>query len=153
MIATSFRLRPSKKLRLSAQDLRTSAGSHSVADNLTRALTDALTPIVLATISLVTSRHELLARLRLTTPDGVPLLAETNKMIAAYLTAERGLGRIELDTDVDAVAVILVGSAHLMAAGRPAAALDPGDLRLLLTIVIPCVIQQLPVRAVQARHD
>jgi hypothetical protein len=39
-------------------------------------------------------------------------------VIAAHLTAERGLGRIPLETYVDRLAVILVGGAHLQAAGH-----------------------------------
>jgi hypothetical protein len=37
-------------------------------------------------------------------------------MIAAYLTAERGLGRIALTADVDTLPVMLVGGAHLLTA-------------------------------------
>jgi hypothetical protein len=72
-----------------------------------------LDPTATALIALVCSRRPLLEKLRLTTPLGIPLLAEITKHLAAYLTAERGLGRIELTTDVDALAVMLVGSAHL----------------------------------------
>jgi AcrR family transcriptional regulator len=116
---------------LSAQ-LRASAGSATVDENLAGALAAVLTPDVLAIVSLVMSRRELLARLRPTTPTGMPLLTETTKMIAAYLTAERGLGRIPFETDVDSLALILVGSAHLLASQRDAGPLSPGDLRDLL---------------------
>jgi hypothetical protein len=40
------------------------------------------------------------------------------KTIAGYLTAERGLGRIPLETHVDALAVFLVGGAYLLTAGQ-----------------------------------
>jgi hypothetical protein len=43
-------------------------------------------------------------------------------MIAAYLTAERGLGRVELETDVDRVALALVGAALLSGAEADAVA-------------------------------
>lgn len=62
--------------------------------NLARGLAAALDPIVVPLIGLVCARQQLLARLRLTTPRGIPLATEITKMIAAYLTAERGLGRI-----------------------------------------------------------
>jgi hypothetical protein len=55
--------------------------------------------------------------IRQVTPHGVPVLAETTRMLAGYLTAERGLGRVALDTDVDALAFTLVGAAHLLAVG------------------------------------
>jgi AcrR family transcriptional regulator len=105
-------------LEARSNDLRRSAGSGTVVDNLAQALDAALDPSALAIISLVTSRYELLARLRLTTPTGIPVLAETTKMVATYLTAERGLGRIPIKADVDTLALILVGTAHLLLAGR-----------------------------------
>jgi hypothetical protein len=48
-------------------------------------------------------------------------------MIAAYLTAERDLGRIPLTADVDTLAVMLVGGAHLLTApdtGAPAGQIE-----------------------------
>lgn len=130
-------------------ELRASAGSGTVQDNLADALTAVLTPDALAIVSLAMSRHELLARLRLTTPTGVPLLTDSTKMIAAYLTAERGLGRIPLETDVDNLAVILVGGAHLQIAGHHGEPPDPDDVRILVTNTIASVIQELPRRTAQ----
>ena len=49
-------------------------------------------------------------------------------MVAAYLTAEHGLGRITIDTDVDALAIVLVGGAHLRVNERDDLLLDPDDL-------------------------
>jgi hypothetical protein len=45
--------------------------------------------VALGIVGLVTSRNELLARLRETTPTGMPLLTEATAMIEAYLAAER----------------------------------------------------------------
>jgi len=131
-------------------ELRESAGSATVADNLAGALAAVLTPDVLAIVRLVMSRRELLMRLRLTTPTGMPLLTETTKMIAAYLTAERGLGRIPLETDVDSLALILVGSAHLLASQRDAVPLTPGDLRDLLGVAIHGTAAHKPRRSGRA---
>jgi AcrR family transcriptional regulator len=131
-------------------DLRATAGSGNVQDNLADALTAALTPDVLAIVRLVMYRHELLDRLRLTTPKGIPLLTETTRMIAAYLTAERGLGRIPLETDVDSLAVILVGGAHLRATEYDAVPLNPGDLRDLLRTAIHSAKPHQPRRASRA---
>ena len=39
-------------------------------------------------------------------------------MIAAYLTAERDLGRIAADADVDTLAPTLIGAGHLLFADR-----------------------------------
>lgn len=46
------------------------------------------------------------------------MLTEATAMIASYLTAERELGRIAPDADVDTLAPTLIGSAHLLFAGR-----------------------------------
>ncbi len=126
-----------------SEQLRTSAGSGTVENNLADALTAALTPDALAIVNLVMSRHALLSRLRLTTPTGIPLLTETTKMIAAYLTAERGLGRISLDTDVDTLAVILVGGVHLQTASHHGASQNPDELRNLMTNTVASITGNL----------
>ena len=92
------------------------------------------------------SRDPLLARVRLASPAGVPLLAETTRMIATYLTAERGLGRIPIDTDVETLALILVGSSHLLAAGSRPAPFGPDNLRAVVNRVIENVARE-PARA------
>ena len=63
-------------------------------------------------------------------------MPEITKMVAAYLTAERGLGRIALSADVDMLAMLLVGGAHLLAAGRDGSPPDPDDLRILVGTAI-----------------
>jgi AcrR family transcriptional regulator len=131
----AFVLSHIERLDTQAGDLRAAAGTATAAENLACALAAALSPTAIQIISLVYSRRELLARLRLTAPTGIPLANEITKMIAAYLTAERGLGRIPLETDVDALAVLLVGGAHLRAAGRDELPLEPDDLRDLLDAV------------------
>ena len=135
-----------ERLDISSRDLYASAGTGTVTDNLARGLAAALDPVAVRIISLVCSRHELLARLRLTTPAGVPLATEITRMIAAYLTAERGLGRLALEADVDTLAVMLVGSVHLLAAGQDGAPLDPEELCGILSAATGSIIEdQLPV--------
>jgi AcrR family transcriptional regulator len=112
--------------------LRMTAGEASVADILTEGLCGSLTPEVLSIADLAVSRRMLLARLRLATPTGIPLLAQITTMIAAYLTAERGLGRLPLGTDVDRLAVMLVGGAHLLVAGGAGA----GEVRELVATAL-----------------
>ncbi|MGY1436039.1 TetR/AcrR family transcriptional regulator [Streptomyces reniochalinae] len=109
--------------RLDAQTraLCDAAGSRTVADNLTDALTTLFESVAVAIVGLVTSRDELRARLRASRPTGVPLLAEATAMIAAYLAAERGLGRVAADADVDVLAPTLIGAAHLLFADRTGA--------------------------------
>jgi AcrR family transcriptional regulator len=145
----AFVLTRIERLDARSTDLRACAGTGTVADNLVDALAMTLDSSAIRIVTLIGSRHELLVRLRLTTPTGIPLLAETTKMISAYLTAERGLGRIPLEADVDSLAVSLVGGAHLTVAGREGAPSDPGDLRRVMTTVLDSVIQEQPRRAAQ----
>lgn len=130
-----------ERLDVHSAELRALAGTGSVEDNLADALVAALAPDALALIALVLSRHELLAHLRLTTPTGIPLLAETTKMIAAYLTAERGLGRIAIDTDVDRLALILVGASHLLCTSSESATPDHATVRKLIATAVASAVR------------
>jgi AcrR family transcriptional regulator len=121
--------------RLDEQALPGSAGTGTVVDNLTTALTDVFGPLAVAIVGLVTFRDGLRARLRQAGLTGIQLLAQATTMIAAYLDAERDVGRIAADTDVDALALTLIGSAHLLIAGQdgpPAAE----EVRKIVTAVV-----------------
>ncbi|MCP9206066.1 TetR/AcrR family transcriptional regulator [Streptomyces sp. NEAU-Y11] len=113
-----------------------SAGTGTVADNLTGALTDLFESVAVAVVGLVTSRDELRARLRESTPTGVPLLTEATAVLAAYLTAERDLGRLAADADVATLAPTLIGAGHLLFADREAAPPDAEAVRKVVTTVI-----------------
>ena len=54
-------------------------------------------------------------------------------MIASYLRAERDLGRIAVDADVDTLALTLIGTAHLLFAGPGGATPDAGAVRKVVT--------------------
>lgn len=127
-------LRRLERLDAQSADLRASAGTATPGDNLTSALTGALDASTTGLASLVCCRRSLLDRVRVTTPVGIPLLAEAAKMIAAYLTAERGLGRIALAVDVDKLAAMLVGGAYIFAG--PDAAVSADHVRDLVTGVL-----------------
>ncbi|MFD0413778.1 TetR family transcriptional regulator [Streptomyces sp. NPDC127108] len=101
-----------------AADLRAAAGSGTVAGHLAAALTDLFDSVAVAVVGLVTSRDELRARLRRTLPTGIPVLTQAAAMIASYLAAERDLGRVAADADIDALAPTLIGAAHLLFADR-----------------------------------
>lgn len=122
-----------ERLQARAAELRAAAGTATVEGNVAQALALALDPTVTAIVDLTCSRRALLDRLRLTTPTGIPLLTEATAMIANYLTAERGLGRLPVDTDVDALALLLVGGAHLLTAGDHRTPPDPQGLHDLTT--------------------
>jgi AcrR family transcriptional regulator len=101
-----------------AESLRAAAGTGTVAGNLSAALTELFTSVAVAIISLVIFRDDLRTRLRAAYPTGVPLLAEARRMIGDYLVAEREAGRLTPDADVDALGLALIGSGHLIFAGR-----------------------------------
>ena len=119
-----------------AAALRESAGTGTVAGNLTGALMAVFGPVALVIVGLVISRDGLRARLRQATPAGVPVLNEAKAMIASYLTAERELGRVAADADIDTLALTLVGSGHLLFAGREGAPAEAGAVRKVVTTVI-----------------
>lgn len=125
-----------------AADLGESAGSGTVAGNLADALTDLFGSVAVSIVALITFRDDLRARLRQTTPAGVPLLTEATAMIASYLTAERDLGRIAADADVDTLAPTLIGAGHLLFAARDAAPPDAVAVARVVTTVIASVLQE-----------
>ena len=127
--------------------LRAAAGTGTVLENLVDTLAAALTPTAIGIINLVCARQALLKRLRLITPAGIPVAAEITKIVAAYLTAERGLGRIAIDTDVDALAILLVGGAHLRATEKDNLLLDPADLRNVVKAGIGSGVTRQPHEA------
>ncbi|MEX2980875.1 TetR/AcrR family transcriptional regulator [Streptomyces sp. C36] len=116
--------------------LRDSAGTGTVADNLTDVLTALFGSVAVAIVGLVTSRDELRARLRRTTPTGIPLLTEAAAAIASYLTAERERGRVAADADVDMLAPMLIGAVHMLFADRKGTPPESGAVRKVVDAVI-----------------
>ena len=112
------------------------AGVGTVLDNLTAALTDLFGPVAMAIVALITFRDELRARLRATTPVGVPLLTEAAAMLAAYLAAERDLGRLTGDVDVATVAPTLLGAGHLLFAGGDVTPPAPATVHRMVATVM-----------------
>ncbi|MGK5640727.1 TetR/AcrR family transcriptional regulator [Streptomyces sp. URMC 126] len=95
-----------------------SAGTGDVTGRLADALTELFESVAVAIVGLVTSRDGLRARLRRDRPTGVPLLTDAASALAAYLAAERDLGRLAPDADPDVLAPTLIGAAHLLFADR-----------------------------------
>ncbi|MBB5911933.1 AcrR family transcriptional regulator [Nocardia transvalensis] len=113
-----------------------SAGSGTVVGNLSGALTAVFESVAVAIVPLVTFRDELRARLRTTWPAGIPALTDAAVMIAAYLAAERDLGRIPDDADPDGLAPTLVGAAHLLFADRTTGPPDRRAVRRMVATVV-----------------
>lgn len=99
-------------------DLVDAVGQRTVVSNLADMLSAALTPITLGIVRLVISRDALRAALRPTTPRGIPVLTQATAHILRYLIAERELGRIRASADVEALALTLIGTGHLLFAGE-----------------------------------
>jgi AcrR family transcriptional regulator len=116
--------------------LRDAAGTGTVAGNLAAALAEVLTPAVLALIRLVIARDELRARLRAATGSRIPLVSESTALVAGYLAAERGLGRIAADADIGTLAPTLIGAAHLLFADTDNPPPDAAAITRVVTTVL-----------------
>lgn len=97
-----------------AAALLDAAGTGSVIDNITAALSSAFTSVAAAMLPLIVFRDELRARLRQTWPTGIPVANEVAAMVRAYLAAERDLGRVAADAEIDTVTLLLIGSGQLV---------------------------------------
>ena len=123
-----------------AAALLAAVGDGTVTDNLTGALTALFESVALAIVGLITARDELRARLRERLPAGVPVLTEAAVMIASYLTAERDRGRLAAEADVDMLAAMLIGTGHLLFAGREGSPVEPGAVGKVVTTVLAGVL-------------
>ncbi|KQW11669.1 TetR/AcrR family transcriptional regulator [Streptomyces sp. Root369] len=116
--------------------LRESAGTGAVVDNLTAVLTELFGTIALRIVGLVIARDALRARLREARGGGVPVLREATAMVAGYLAAERDLGRVPADAEVDLIAPALIGAAHLLFADTEGATPGDGEVRRVVATVV-----------------
>ncbi|WP_405523641.1 TetR/AcrR family transcriptional regulator [Streptomyces canus] len=124
------------RIEAHSRALRESAGTGAVVDNLTAALTDIFGTIALRIVGLVIARDALRARLREARGGGVPVLREATAMVAGYLAAERDLGRVPADAEVDLLAPALIGAAHLLFADTEGATPGDGEVRRVVATVI-----------------
>ncbi|MFE2302432.1 TetR/AcrR family transcriptional regulator [Streptomyces sp. NPDC059445] len=124
------------RLDVQAAALCEAAGTGTVVGNLTDALGEVFGPLALGILGLVVARDGLRARLRATTPVGLPLLTEAATALGSYLCCERELGRIAPDADADTLALMLIGTGHLLFAGREGAQPDPEGVRRMVGSVV-----------------
>jgi AcrR family transcriptional regulator len=110
------------RFRRTAEDaakLPSRAGTGTVVGNLTDTALSVFGPNALALISLVTSRPALMLRLQQSVAAGAPTLQTIEDAFAAYLDAEKQLGRIAAAADTETLALTLVGTIHhLFVTGR-----------------------------------
>ena len=132
------------RMETQAAALRATAGTGTITGNLADALTVLFSSVAVAMVALVTFRFELRVRLRRAWPRGVPLLTEAVVMVADYLNAERDLGRIRADADVDTLAPALIGAAHLLFADRKGAPPEPAAVRKMVATVVASAVPGAP---------
>jgi len=125
-----------ERMRTQSAALRAAAGTGTIAGNLADALTALFSSVAVAMVALIAFRFELRVRLRRAWPTGVPLLTEAAEMVADYLTAERELGRIAADADVDVLAPTLIGAAHLLFADRTSLPPEPDAVSRMVSTVM-----------------
>jgi AcrR family transcriptional regulator len=119
-----------------AAALRDSAGTGTVAGNLTEALTALYGSVAVAIVGLVAARESLRARLSRDWPAGIPVVTEAMTMVAGYLESERDLGRIASGADIGMLAPTVVGAVHMQytrAEGTPPDAATVG--RIVTTVI------------------
>jgi hypothetical protein len=68
------------------------------------------------------------------------VLTEAAEMIASYLAAERDLGRVAADADVETLGLTLIGTGHMLAAGRDGAPPDGDAVQKVVTTVLAGVV-------------
>ncbi|WP_329224684.1 TetR/AcrR family transcriptional regulator [Streptomyces canus] len=124
------------RIEARSRALRESAGTGAVVDNLTTALNELFGTIALRIVGLVIARDALRARLREARGGGVPVLREATAMVAGYLAAERDLGRVPADADVDLLAPALIGAAHLLFADAEGVTPGDGEVRRVVATVV-----------------
>jgi AcrR family transcriptional regulator len=124
--------------RLEAQTtaLLDSAGTGTVADNLTDALVEMFSPVAVAVVGIIIARDNLRTRLREAGTARIPLLGEGTAMIRAYLTAEGDLRRLDDDTDVRTLAPTLTGAVHLLCTEQETAPPDRAEVHKIVATVI-----------------
>jgi AcrR family transcriptional regulator len=118
-----------------AETLHEKAGTDTVANNITTALTALFNSVAVAIVPLITFRDELRTRLRDTWPAGVPVLTDAVAIIEAYLSAEQGQGRIKITADIATLAVTLIGATHLLYADKNAPQTENAVHKMVTTVL------------------
>ncbi|NUP48957.1 MAG: helix-turn-helix transcriptional regulator, partial [Catenulispora sp.] len=112
------------------------AGQGDLVDNLADAVYELFTPLATRIVALVGFRDGVRARLRAAGITGIPVLGEGQRMLAGYLRAERDLGRLLPDTDVDLTALMLIGTLHMTYADHGDQPPQPAQVRDVVAGVV-----------------
>jgi hypothetical protein len=111
-----------------------------VAGQAAAALTALFSSVALEIVALLTFRDGLRGRLRAAGAARIPVLTEATAMIAAYLAAERDLGRVAPGADVDTLALTLIGAGHLLFAGRDGTPPAAAEVDTMVTTVLASAV-------------
>ncbi|GAA3885170.1 TetR/AcrR family transcriptional regulator [Saccharothrix violaceirubra] len=120
--------------------LRAKVGAGAVVDNLTSVLLESFDRVMIAIVVLVVARDEVRTRLRAAGTARFPLVGEAVAMVAGYLAAERDLGRLAADADVDALAPTVIGAAQLLFTERHDTSPEPEAVRKVVVTVLAGVL-------------
>ncbi len=119
-----------------ADQLRATAGTGTVAGNLTAALPALFTPVNRALMRLVFTRDELRTRLRAAAGTRIPLISESTALIRGYLEAERDLGRVAASADPATLAPMLIGAVPLLYADADGGEPGPAAIARLVAATL-----------------
>jgi AcrR family transcriptional regulator len=131
-----------------AAELPPRAGTGAVKANLVDTAVSLLRSHAFAVAGIIHARPTLMSRLHHTS-SGRPyaVLSDVEKSFAAYLAAEKAMGRISATTDSDTVAFILVGTIHHIFMTNMAE--SSGPRRRLQKIVSSLIADPVDVTAVR----
>jgi AcrR family transcriptional regulator len=127
------------RLRLASEraaELPGRAGAGTMVDNLTDAALSIPGSGGLAMMALVLSHPSVAARLRQSAGAGAQGLQTIAEAFAAYLEAEKEIGRVASQADVEALALGLVGAIHHLWLTAAGAALDRRQVRDVLAALL-----------------
>jgi AcrR family transcriptional regulator len=124
------------RLQAQADTLQLSAGTGTVAGNLTDALIAMFSPVAVRIINLIFARDALRVRLREAGAARVPLLGEGTAVVAAYLTAEQERGRFAAGADIATLAPTLIGAVHLLFTDREGPRPDADEVGRVVATVL-----------------
>lgn len=120
------------------------AGSATVVATLAAMLTAIFTPVTLGLIGIVVSRDGVRDRLRETTGQGLPIMAEAASEVSSYLATQRKAGAVTAAADPDTVAMTLIGTTHLLFAGELGGLPDTSAVEEVVEAIVVGILPGLP---------
>jgi AcrR family transcriptional regulator len=121
------------RLAEQAQAFRALAGQHTVIDNLTTAMVDLFGSGAASVAAVMAARPSLQAQLSKTRSGSESVFDDLTRAIAAYLIAEKQLGRVTAsDAEAETLAFTLVGATHHLFFSRGLEPVDPNDVKRIV---------------------